>query len=124
MKGPIAWAFQKDSEFVECFSYHLQKISEGGLLKRLEQKIHRPEKKGKEGALTLGYENMAFPCFVVLMGAALALLQLTEEVFKKWAKDKVARRRLAQQKLARHAGRLHRQQLPREGHLGLARVES
>ena len=119
MKGPLAWAFQKDSEFVECFSYHLQKISEGGLLNRLERTIHKREIKGKEGAITLGYENMAFPCFVVLMGVGLALLQLMAEWFRKCAKDKVAQRRLAQRKLASHSRRL-----PREGHRGLAHVES
>ena len=92
----MAWAFQRDSEFVECFNHHLQKMSEGGLLNRLERMIHNPEIKGKEGAIILGYENMAFPSFALLMGVVLALLLSIAE----WLREKKRRITLAGPKTA------------------------
>ena len=32
ISAPLGWAFQKDSELIECFNYHLQKMIEAGIL--------------------------------------------------------------------------------------------
>ena len=82
LKGPLAWAFQKDSEFLECFNYHFQKMDEGGLLSHLQKTIYTEktyEDKNDVEMTTLGYENVAFPCLVLIMGSLVALLYLAAE---------------------------------------------
>ena len=38
---PLAWGFQKDSELIGIFNYHLHKMHEAGMVDRLRQDIER-----------------------------------------------------------------------------------
>ena len=78
-------------------------MNEGGLLNRFERVIAKTEMvEGKEGAITLGFENTAFPCSVFLIGVSLGFLQLVAECLWKFVKDKGAYSK-SQRQLALHA---------------------
>ena len=38
---PLAWGFQKDSELIGIFNYHLHKMHEAGVIDRLRQEIEK-----------------------------------------------------------------------------------
>ena len=92
LKGPLAWAFQRDSEFVELFNYHFQKMDEGGLLSQLQKTIYNKEThddKCNVQMITIGYENVAFPCLVLITGFVLALIYSVAEWQWMWMKKKL-----------------------------------
>ena len=68
----MAWAFQKNSELVECFNYHLQKMIEAGILDQLYSvyvDVKITTELDKEGdTMSLGYMNAAFPSLVLMGG--------------------------------------------------------
>ena len=93
LRGPLAWAFQRDSEFVELFNYHFQKMDEGGLLNQLQKTIYNKEThedKCNVQMITIGYENVAFPCLVLITGLIVALLYSMAEWQWVWMKKKLA----------------------------------
>ena len=93
LRGPLAWAFQRDSEFVELFNYHFQKMDEGGLLNQLQKTIYNKETyedKCNVQMITIGYENVAFPCLVLITGLIVALLYSVAEWLWVWMKKKLA----------------------------------
>ena len=92
--NPLAWAFQKDSEFVELFNYHIQKMDEGGLLNQLQKTIYKKETgedKCNVEMIMIGYENVAFPCLVLVSGFVLALAYSVAEWQWMWVKRKAAK---------------------------------
>ena len=94
LSGPIAWAFQNNSEFVDCFNYHFRRMDEGGLLSQLEKTIYvnrmydEAPDKNDMSSIMLGYENVAFPCLVLLLGLVVAIFHLMAE----WMWSKVAKK--------------------------------
>ena len=89
--NPLAWAFQKDSEFVELFNYHIQKMDEGGLLNQLQKTIYKKETgedKCNVEMIMIGYENVAFPCLVLVSGFVLAMAYSVAEWQWMWVKRK------------------------------------
>ena len=82
----MAWAYQKDSEFVECFNYHMHKADESGLLHHLQKELlknrnHDADADDNGGGAfnVLGYENLSFPCLMLLAGMILAMLNVLAE---------------------------------------------
>ena len=80
----MAWAFQRNSEFAECFNYHLQKMREAGLFDRLYSEYVDIKQKDtlireKNDAVSLGFMNAAFPSLVLLGGLTLAIIQVMAE---------------------------------------------
>ena len=79
----MAWAFQRNSELVECFNYHLQKMIEAGILDQLYSvyvDVKITTELDKEGdTMSLGYMNAAFPSLVLMGGLTLSMVQLTAE---------------------------------------------
>ena len=73
VKDPLAFGLRKDSEFRGLFSYHLTRMVEAGLLSRIRNKW-LPEldktQAASEDALTLGYNNLVFPCLIMVVGIA------------------------------------------------------
>ena len=71
-----AFAFQKGSEFLHLFNHFLKKMMEAGII----FKINKDMSKRKiidyevEPAVTLGFENLAFPFLVLLGGLSLAVV--------------------------------------------------
>ena len=80
-----------DSEFREAFNYHLLKLTEHGILKRIYNRW--PDTSRNEEfaimteAATLGFENLLFPFFALAMGmtaaAALAALEALQTKMKR-----------------------------------------
>ena len=71
----LSFGLQKNSEYTQIFSHHLQKMDESGLLHRLAQKwgIKSVSKPKVSGAIPLGYENVLFPFIGVVIGTIIAL---------------------------------------------------
>ena len=77
----MAWAFQKDSELVGVFNYHIHKMQGTGNMDRFWQEMERKRKNNKyatkvQEVNVVGYENVAFPFLALLAGLFAALLQL------------------------------------------------
>ena len=85
VKDRISWAFQRDSELVECFNHNLLKMVEAGIFHQLHSTfvdIGRGDElnaNGSDDATPMGYMNVAFPSLLLLVGLTLALLQLAAE---------------------------------------------
>ena len=79
----MAWAFQRNSELAECFNYHLQKMSEAGILDKLHSTYVDVKSKDELGEednnSSLGYRTAAFPSLVLLGGLTLSVFQLMAE---------------------------------------------
>ena len=71
-----AFAFQKDSEFVQLFNHFLKKMMEAGVIFKINKDMSKREiiDYEMEPAVTLGFENLAFPFLVLLCGLTLALI--------------------------------------------------
>ena len=85
MSYPLAWAFEKDSEFVSIFNYHIQKMQLSGIMARYWQEVERKlniniDDTKIQNVIVLGYENVAFPFLALLTGLFAALLQFGIEV--------------------------------------------
>ena len=81
----LAMAFQKDSEFVGVFNYHIHKMQATGIIDRFWKEVERKQDMNKDdtkiqNANVVGYENVAFPFLALLTGLFAALLQLGIEV--------------------------------------------
>ena len=81
----MAWAFQKDSELVGVFNYHIHKMQATGNMNRFWQEIERKRKSNKYATKmqeihVVGYENVAFPFLALLTGLLIAFLQLGIEM--------------------------------------------
>ena len=99
VRDSLRWGFQKDSEVLELFNYHLQKIQESGVYRRLEQKMYydlNEDDTEKEDYIledaaefedyVLSYKNVAIPFSVLQIGLLVSLLQLGLEAMKKKCK--------------------------------------
>ena len=67
-KTHFAWAFARDSELLEFFNYHLTRLIQLGLWRRLRKK-HNEERHfipdiEQSEAFPLGFENLLFPSLV------------------------------------------------------------
>ena len=86
MVNPLAWAFQKDSELVGVFNYHIHRMMVTGNIDRFWQVIDRQRKENKDAAkmLTeiraLGYEDVSLPFLALLTGLFAAFLLLLIEI--------------------------------------------
>ena len=87
---PSAWAFQKDSELVDLFDYHLHKMKEIGMRDRLWQEVEKKpimnqDSINGQGHNAIGYENVAFPFIELLIGlfSASMLLVIEAAIFYK-----------------------------------------
>ena len=92
MKDEVGLSFQKDSEMVGIFNYYLRKTQENGIMRILEQKmgiIPQTDKLShdiKENGL--GYENVAFPFSILLIGILASILLIVIEALRFWKKNK------------------------------------
>ena len=77
----MAWAFQKDSQFVDCFNHHLRKIKEGGVISQIIDRTQEITKKYNtvDDAVTLTYENVVFPYLIIIGGIIIAVCQSAME---------------------------------------------
>ena len=65
------------SEFREAFNFHLLKLTEHGILKRIYNRwpdTSRNEEFGITEAAVLGFENLLFPFSALAMGMAAAVV--------------------------------------------------
>ena len=83
------FAFKRDSEFVDLFNYHIGVMEKSGVLKHI-QNVWIPKtgfataSDSQSEAVVLGFENVAFPFLVVIVGAGIALtLSCFERCFPK-----------------------------------------
>ena len=83
----MSWGFQKDSELIHVFNYHLQKMQESGMFEKLGLNIYDKHETNKDYNKTeehvLGYKNVVLPFSLLLTGLFVSLLQLGIEVMKK-----------------------------------------
>ena len=86
----MAWAFQRQSELLPLFNYHIHKMKQSGIIDRLRQKYLDEKNLVTSETIVdtnvLGYDNVMFPFLAFLIGLCVALLQLGIEVlciFKK-----------------------------------------
>ena len=66
---------------VECFNYHLQKMKENGIFNQLllkRQAINRNFNTIDDG-VTLTYENVIFPCLIIVGGIIISVCQWAME---------------------------------------------
>ena len=66
---------------VECFNYHLQKMKENGIFNQLllkSQAINRNFNTIDDG-VTLTYENVIFPCLIIVGGIIISVCQWAME---------------------------------------------
>ena len=82
----MAWAFQKESELLPIFNYHLEKLQQTGVMERLRQKMMQYPVGNTDASNIqvqdsngLGYEHVAFPFLALLFGLCLAFMQLGAE---------------------------------------------
>ena len=79
-----AFGLQKGSEYTEIFNYNIQKMDEAGILDSLAQEhFSRGSTSlatGVEEAVPLGYDNVLFPCLVLVCGCGLSLLIFGGEI--------------------------------------------
>ncbi len=89
----VGLGLQKDSELREVFNYHLTKIITSGVLQKLYNDFRlrgEPErilniKEDSSGTVTafrLGYDNLMFPFYIVLVGIVTSLAILVLENWK------------------------------------------
>ena len=86
----LGFGLQMGSEFREVFNYHLLKLTEHGILKRIYNRwpdTSRNEEFGIAEAATLGFENLLFPFSLLAMGmTAAVVLAAFEAIAKKMAR--------------------------------------
>ena len=74
---------QKNSEFLEIFTYQLAKMQESGFLDKLKGKwVRRVEERqfGFGEAIPLGYENVLFPFGIVAIAAFAGVIIAAAEL--------------------------------------------
>ncbi len=71
----LAFAFPKSSDLTMLFNYHIKKIIQTGMLRKLKLKwiegnkpVEQTHRIFSEDAITLGYNNLFFPMLVMLFG--------------------------------------------------------
>ena len=71
-----AFAFQKESEFLHLFNHFLKKMLEAGIIFKMNKDFSKRKiiNYEVEPAVTLGYENLAFPFLVLLGGLTVAAI--------------------------------------------------
>ena len=76
-----AFAFQKDSEYVHLFNHFLKKMIEAGIVFKINKDISKRKiiDYEMEPAVTLGFENLAFPFLLLLGGLTLAVFMSCSE---------------------------------------------
>ena len=69
-----AFAFPKGSEFLHLFNHFLKKLREGGIVYKMNEEWSLREELNfeLEPAVTLGYDNLAFPGMILLGGLMVA----------------------------------------------------
>ena len=78
----MAWAFQRESDLIPIFNYHLYKMKQTGIIDRLRQNalgdddIDATTSKTLVDTNGLGYENVLFPFIAFLTGVSVAVLLL------------------------------------------------
>ena len=78
----MAWAFQRESDLIPIFNYHLYKMKQTGVIDRLQQNALGDIDTTSNTLLDnngLGYENVLFPFLAFLTGVSVALLLLVIE---------------------------------------------
>ena len=89
----------QDSEYKELFNHHLKELDEKGILYKMA-KTYIP-KQNNHGtileAIPLGYDNVLFPCLIMLLGASSSLLLACVEKIKSCIKksEKLQERAMA-----------------------------
>ena len=81
----VGFALTKNSELRRMFNYHLVRIKENGLLKKINLKYprykghKREEKPERDALLQLGFGNVVFLFMIVLVGILLSVLLVVVE---------------------------------------------
>ena len=82
-----AWAFQRESELLPMFNYHLDKMQQTGVIDRLHHKFvedstedEYASKEQVQEMTGVGHESVAFPFSILLAGLCVAFMQLGIEV--------------------------------------------
>ena len=91
IKDEVGFAFQKDSELVDIFNYYLKKTQENGIMSILEKKLgitSQPDKLDPIKENVLGYENVAFPFAILLIGLMASIVHTVIEAMTSWKKNK------------------------------------
>ena len=68
VSSPTGWGLQKDSELLEFVNYHLIKMTETGIVNRFRRDAESGEREGPaalERVVVLGFENVAFPLWLI-----------------------------------------------------------
>lgn len=87
---PQGFAFQKDSEFVELFDFHILKLEESGIARRLRSELFpiATQDKSVNAGITLGFENLIFPFLLLFLGTAISALFFLGEYLKRISNSK------------------------------------
>ena len=87
LRTDLAWGFQKNSELLPVFNHYIHQMQETGVLDKLRREIVGRQKNANSakvlGAMMLGYEDLAIPFLVLLIGAGVAFIPLAIEAVKK-----------------------------------------
>ena len=73
---------KKDSELLELINYHLIQLTETGIMNKFRRDAESRESGDRailDNVVVLGYENVAFPFLTLLVGLAVAFIQLGVE---------------------------------------------
>ena len=86
----MAWAFQRHSELLPLFNYHIHK-KQSGIIERLQQKYLDEKNLVTSETIVdtnvLGYDHVMFPFMAILIGLCVALLQLGIEALAIFNKE-------------------------------------
>ncbi len=90
IEGMLGFTMQKDSEFLDCFNYHINSLQEQGILQQLQFKWMEqsaPDDISNRifvaDAQALGYNNLFFPTSLLIGGILGAGMIFAAENFKK-----------------------------------------
>ena len=91
----VAFGLQKGSEYIDIFNYNIQKMDEAGILDSLAEEYFSKQTTSQtavEEAISLGYDNVLFPCLVLVSGCAFSLFIFSSEIIgrvieKAWEKN-------------------------------------
>ena len=102
-----AFAFPKGSEFLHMFNHFLKKLREGGIVHKVNEEWSLREELNfeLEPAVTLGFDNLAFPGMIFVGGLAVACTITLCEKLLFQLKDRITRK--ASTSCTKHSSKDH-----------------
>ncbi|TRY72125.1 hypothetical protein TCAL_09051 [Tigriopus californicus] len=79
------FGFQKNSEFLELFDFHILKLEESGVARRIRSELFpiANQDVSVNAGITLGFENLIFPFLMLFVGIGISALFVLSEFVRK-----------------------------------------